>query len=526
MRDPIIFKPNALDFSPMSDAIGSWQAIQFKTADQEAQKRKLEMEQSRLGMEQTRLGFEQELQPYRIGAARENVEAIKNENYRKFATEWFNAGEAGLSERDPARKSQYHSMVLSDKRFGPEIRSALGADANDPDKVFTFMNQKGRSVIDQYGLQEKRLGVAKAAEDYRHATTINPIKEQQAGRKDSIDAFIESIIGGGSQQPAQAQPGYKPMSTGPGSLESPAYLRDIKDEASLPPGTVYHTPDTVQRGLPPKTAPELRDPNIVLTQAGPAQQQPQQAPPAQKSPREIIASRSPAEQAAFALTLKKDPAKAGEMLRQWGEPDTAPKAVMDDIAKNEMNALEAQSSLRRMRENTKPEFLQPQHRANMEIAAMRAKYGTGKMQPSPTEMKALQEYSTWRATSWQYVNAKIKAMSGSAVAEHEMKRMLVAEPNPGTGIFDGDAPPVFAAKLDETLRNADLAIARMRYLRNQGFKGDVNAMAQRLPLDRVEQEMDRRGEELLKKMELNNPGTSRQQLLPQVRQQLKQEFGI
>ena len=124
------------------------------------------------------------------------------------------------------------------------------------------------------------------------------------------------------------------------------------------------------------------------------------------------------------------------------------------------------------------------------------------------------------------LNTRLKELSGTAVTETEMNRILRELPSPGTGPLSGDGPTAFKAKLDQGMHMTQRGIARMRYLRGQGFQGDVNAAAEAMPLDAVPKVIQQRGDAIQKMLEQSNPGAAPDALRRATKQQLAKEFGM
>ena len=266
------------------------------------------------------------------------------------------------------------------------------------------------------------------------------------------------------------------------------------------------------------------DPNLIQAQTAQTQ-----ASPAQKSPRDILSGRSEAERMQFMMTYKKDPAKAAEMLEKWANPQTMSKPAQHDIDKAEIgytNLLGAFNEIQRLYD---PKYLQGSPKINYAINNIRDKWTPdtwSKMKLTPQEQSDLRSYEQFAATSMNNLNTRLKELSGTAVTESEMQRILRELPSPGTGPFSGDGPTAFKAKLDQGMRLAKMGIARQRYLRANGFSGDLTSAARTIPLDDMPKIIDRRGAEILQKMRQDNPGIDDGILMPRALEATRAEFGI
>lgn len=333
----------------------------------------------------------------------------------------------------------------------------------------------------------------------QHARTMQPIQEDTARAtlknlqaKDATQEFIRSIMSPDQGQPAIQQPApqARPMS------------------------------DT-QSGI------VTTDPNLIRVQATPAQPQsatPAAPPQSAKTLRDIIKSRPLAEQQAFAMMYGTDPKKAMEMLQGWTETKLD-KATLHDVNKEHLAVTNALSGLMETQRQYKPEFLQAGPQLQNAWLSWKAKF-TGGKGLTPEERGGLQDYAAFRSSAWGNLNKYLKDMSGTAVTESEMQRILRNQPNPGTGLMDGDDPVSFKAKMDAVIKSSRMAAARYNYLRENGFKGDVNAMSQQVPLEQMPQIIDQEGAKILQRMKADNPTVPDAELLPKAQAETAKRFGL
>ena len=108
-------------------------------------------------------------------------------------------------------------------------------------------------------------------------------------------------------------------------------------------------------------------------------------------------------------------------------------------------------------------------------------------------------------------------MTGSAMGVQEADRIIATLPNAGTGIFDGDSPTQFQAKLDNAIQQTKYALARKNYSLLKGLKWE------NINLDDVPKIVNQRGKEIEKQYKLDpkDPATKKT-----VERQLAAEFGI
>lgn len=275
--------------------------------------------------------------------------------------------------------------------------------------------------------------------------------------------------------------------------------------------------------------PSAADPNLIRVQATTTPQAPAKAP--EQGIADILRSRSRAEREAWAIMLHKEPKRAMELLQQWVEPKLN-KTTEHDLDKNLMGAINSTVRLSQVQEKFKPEYLQATSQANLNLTRLRDKFLNGKLKPSAQELQSLKDYAAWRASAWEELNSYIKDLAGSAVTGNELERTLKARPNPGTGLLDGDSPQEYAAKMDATLRNGKMAIARYRYLRERGLLAPNESMTKRddlgskYPLEGMLKIVESEGQATLDRLRQANPTARDDQLRAQAIEEMRKRFGI
>ncbi len=143
---------------------------------------------------------------------------------------------------------------------------------------------------------------------------------------------------------------------------------------------------------------------------------------------------------------------------------------------------------------------------------------------NPQDKADLTQYSQFRQAAWHNLNRVLKDLSGTAVTGNELERQLNDLPNPGSGIFDGDSPTQFEAKMNGATAYVSSAIARSRYLRNQGFQGkpwDAGVAVEDMPAI-----INQRGAQIEQQIRQTVPKATPMQLQQAVQNRLHQEFGI
>lgn len=172
-----------------------------------------------------------------------------------------------------------------------------------------------------------------------------------------------------------------------------------------------------------------------------------------------------------------------------------------------------------------PKFLEIPTRMKMLGASWSAKAGAqlgGKL--STEQQGELSRFASFKSASVNNLNTILKELSGAAVTPQEYERLKNDVPQAGTGIFDGDDPVSFKAKLDRAQQTARAAIARYNFMRSKGLNFDRNSLDQFLSLDDVPAAIDKRGAEI--EGQLRKSGADPRTIDQQVRRKLKQEFGI
>ena len=129
----------------------------------------------------------------------------------------------------------------------------------------------------------------------------------------------------------------------------------------------------------------------------------------------------------------------------------------------------------------KAEYQEIGTRLHAAWASLKAKAGFG----LPEEDKALlRGFADYRGTAIENINAYIKEITGVQMSEAEANHLRQGMPDPGEGVFDGDDPITFKAKVGSVMRAAIKARARYAYYLKQGIT-DVDAMARESPLTEV-----------------------------------------
>lgn len=133
------------------------------------------------------------------------------------------------------------------------------------------------------------------------------------------------------------------------------------------------------------------------------------------------------------------------------------------------------------------------------------------------QKKILGEYSAFRQNAVDNLNRTIKEITGAAMAESEAQRIIAGLPNAGTGVFDGDSPTEFQAKLENSVKQVKLVEARAVYMKKNGLSlKDVSLSSMpQIINDRAKQIAKQQG------LDVNKPEDQMR-----IKIQLSSEFGI
>jgi hypothetical protein len=199
------------------------------------------------------------------------------------------------------------------------------------------------------------------------------------------------------------------------------------------------------------------------------------------------------------------------------------KGLVSGLTNSSQNKVEEQlidmtaqmAQVNRIAGQFRPEYQQIGTRAGLTWDRIRDKAG---MNLGSDERKQVADFAKYRAEAGQFFADRLKAMSGAAVTEQEMKRQETYLPTPGTGIFDGDSPTEFASKTKRMQEFMTNATARLHYVSKKGMSiKDVS-------LDEMPKVIRSRGNELAS--EFGKRGLEGDALKSAVRQQLAREFGL
>jgi len=199
------------------------------------------------------------------------------------------------------------------------------------------------------------------------------------------------------------------------------------------------------------------------------------------------------------------------------------KATRTDLEKSLIGSAASISRLNDIEAGFRPEYLQAAPRFSAAWSAIKEKGGANL---SAGDRRFLENFSTWSRSAIEEVNSYIQEKTGAAMGVQEAARLTKGIPNPGTGLFDGDSPSQFWAKLQGVLKQAKMVEARSLYALRNGLTLMGPTGEPVIPLSAMPKIMDERGAALEVELRRQNPKISPKEMRTQVLRKLGEEFGI
>ena len=282
-------------------------------------------------------------------------------------------------------------------------------------------------------------------------------------------------------------------------------------------------PQQPMQAIPQSAPGNALNPGVQLTAGGApnvAQAQPQPAPPEPMADTPL--GPMPASRArvlGFGLAYQ-GKGEAGKMFNEAGTTAKLSKGADTENDKTEIGLTNQMGRLKEISSSLDPNYLKGTTQLGMWGRQLASKWAT-----LPEKDQAeLYKYATFRKDAASNLNKVLKEVSGTAVTENEMTRMLNELPNAGTGALDGDDPVTFKAKLDRTVEAVGLAIARARHLRNQGFQG--KPWESGIPIEGMRGIINQRAQQIEGQIKQQNPTIAKPMLDSQVDAAVKKEFNL
>jgi hypothetical protein len=173
----------------------------------------------------------------------------------------------------------------------------------------------------------------------------------------------------------------------------------------------------------------------------------------------------------------------------------------------------AAGRLAQIQSTFRPEYLNIKFRGQQEWASLKDKF----VNLDPKEKSVLQAYSVYRQNATNNLNQTIKDLTGAAMGVQEAERIIAGAPSAGTGVFDGDSPSTFEAKLNNQIKSIQYALARKQYSLKRGLNWEAT------PLEKMPDIVNQRGKEIAEQFKLN---PKNQKDLNTINRQLAAEFGV
>lgn len=454
-----------LDISPVSNALN--QARQFSLQQRESDRQ------------------DEELAMRKQAAARVG-RSSGLEDEARLAKHYGGLAQIVEQEQDPAKRQQMWTRIVQSR---PEFAGSLqkyGIDPNDPVTGAKFIIAQARGYQDPVAAQEQKLDM-----EYKRAQ-INALNQKQ--QPDPIDEFILGRLRG-SQGGTQSAP------SAPHPQAPMLQPQSFQEQPQLSPGIQL-----------------IADDSLAL--ATPQPQQEMVETPYGRMPREE------AQSLAGSMLLSPKYSAAGRAILDSiakGSDVGMSKPAANQIDERTISAASTLGRLQEIKKQFKPEFQQIPNRLKMFGAQWGSKLG-GKVNPQVQGM--LQEYAAFRATAFDNFNQLLKELSGTAVSAQELARQQMVQPNPGEGLFDGDDPDTFMAKIAQGEKIAKAALARMNFMRNKGLSFNKDTAEQFMRLEDVPAAIDQRGDQIEKELQQQNPKADPMAIERETKRRLKQEFGI
>ena len=142
---------------------------------------------------------------------------------------------------------------------------------------------------------------------------------------------------------------------------------------------------------------------------------------------------------------------------------------------------------------------------------------------TPEQRQSRAEFETFKQNTVANLNQYIHDMTGASMGVEEAKRLKATVPN-----MDDDAAG-FENKVQNIQKEGALAIARYRYLRENGFKGqpwDAGRAEREMPLTKMQDVIKGRAAQLYKDIKSANPQLGDQETYGAVKKNIAREFGM
>jgi hypothetical protein len=189
------------------------------------------------------------------------------------------------------------------------------------------------------------------------------------------------------------------------------------------------------------------------------------------------------------------------------------KPTKTKVEEQQLNTGDQIARLNNIQFSYRPEFLNIKFRAGQEWNTLKDKFG----KLPPEEKATLTAYSAYKQNATQNLNLTIKEITGAAMSNGESERIIATLPKAGTGVFDGDSPTEFEAKLNNGIQQTKYALARKQYALKNGLKWE------NIDLGQMPVIINKRASDIAKQYKLDPENPKDQNT---ILKQLAAEFGI
>ncbi len=183
------------------------------------------------------------------------------------------------------------------------------------------------------------------------------------------------------------------------------------------------------------------------------------------------------------------------------------KPTVNKLQEKQFNAIEYNSRLGEMKNSFNPEYHTWMGQGKQGVLTVMDKLGVA----SPASQQEIGKYETHKQNVLNSANARIKEITGAAMAEAEAKRLMGELPNMG------DGPTAFKTKVENVTRKLGDAMMRYQYAQIHG----LNPMGMTGSKGEI---LQKRGEELIPVYKQKFPDTSEVQMKSAITSHLRREF--
>lgn len=209
-------------------------------------------------------------------------------------------------------------------------------------------------------------------------------------------------------------------------------------------------------------------------------------------------------------------AKLGLGTQGSGLGQTATNKLQEKL----IDASDASARLNDIESSFKPEY--QQFATKLKMGARDLKDFVG-IPLDENDKKQMGEFFDYKRVTTDNLNRTIKDITGSAMGIEEARRIIATMPNAGDGVFDGDGPVKFKAKLDGVVKATRRAIQRYNYALRNG----LDPLKTGIDIEQVPTLIEKRGRAIEQEIRREAPpNVPLDQIRPEIRKRLRQEFGM